>query len=245
MKFHHKFQHASDTVRNHNEIVRFTDIVLAMLQDKGLDGTTLGETLESLKSQIAYLVGAGKTNFGKIEKFINGHSSYDMEEFTDRAAYQILAKKLELDDFADKVISAINAASINNKTKLAALAFGRTNPLMMASPVSLYPLMQYTCIMNDWLDASSYVLKGIDPNNGGAMDFKKQEKQIVSGWLNQFPNLDGFQYPSELQPEVDLMMAVKNYVLANLDIIPFADLAAHIDYNIPKLPLMRRAWAIG
>lgn len=244
MKKYHCFLHAYDTVRHFNGIERTINVCIFLLQDQAPDGTPLNETLENLKSMISQNCQFIQNKYSDIEKFVIGYGGYDFEEFTNKKSPKILADKVNANTFSTTLYDAVNDPQIDTKEKLATIS--AINPLISATPVSMFPSLHYTIILNDLLDASSYTLKGINESNGIGIGWTDQEKkEIVTRYLIQFPNFLNIPYASWLQPEVDLMVLVKDYVLSNLDVLPLLDLANYIDTNITKLPLFRRVWAIG
>jgi hypothetical protein len=217
---------------------------LSLLKDQSIDKTVMNETLVNLKLFITQNCDSMLLNYANVQKFINGHETYDLSGYSDRTHVLILSDKAKADTFVGNLKVAIAASQVNSKAKLAAISITKT--IDVASPIVLYPSLQYTLILNDLLDASGYTLKGINPNDGSALIVTdEQKKQLVKGYLNQFQNFMGIAYASWLQPEVDLMMGVKDYILSNLNSIPLLDLANYIDANIEKVPLIRRNWTLG
>jgi len=244
LKTHHKWFHSYNTIRHWNRAVHDIRGCINFLKDQSADGTTLNEPLENLKNYISQGATEIIKKAGDIDKFFKKHEVYDLTEFADKTREDVLAELPPVITFANNISTLIVSPSIKGKRTLAAINV--IQPITFMTSLQIYPLMQYTGIMNDWLDASSYSLKGIDPNDGSLLLITDEEKKnMVRGWLNQFVNLLGFVYPLELKTEVTMMTSVKNWVLANLDSLSPLAIAAYIDANVPKLPLIRRIWTLG
>lgn len=244
MKSHHEFFHAYETVKKYNYHYRNILGCLSFLKDQSTDGTVLNKTLAELKAIIVSTLQFIQADFPRIKVFINGHENYDLLIHSNRALNEIVADDIKILSFTPTAINAVSAANINNKAKLAAISM--TNPLISCSPVAMFPSMRYLGILNDLLDASSYVLHGINPDDGTVLPLTDDQKKArVVGYLNQFVNFITHPWPFEFQGEVTLMVTVKDYILSNLNSISLNDLGTYIDTNITKLPLIRRSWAIG
>ena len=239
----HEFVHSRETVRHYNKVVVLGDGCLALLKDEDINGNPLDKTLENLKTDIHGNCQSILTTSTNIQAFLNGHDAYDLSAYTDRTQAEILAEKPSVDSFASNLEVAIEEPQIDSVVKLGQIT--ASNPIDYAVPVKREESYHHAIILNDWLDASSYTLQNIDHRTGGAISLTKEQQKIQAwGMLNQFENLTT-SYPSEIQSYVNKMWAVRNYVLGELGTANLLDLAQYIDNNIPKLPLMRRLWAIG
>ena len=252
MKLHHEFVHAFDTTRYYNKVVQGLDACVAALAGEDVNGypllNDLGQsmTLTDLKATIQDYTAYILSKFSRVDIFVRGFDVYDLLEWTNKPRADLLADKITSDEFCDRLKTAVTDTRITNTTKLAALAEDHPSPLMYITPVQLITEFHYTIMLNDWLDASSYMLKGINPNTGEpATKTDKEKREYVKGCLNQFGNLTGYGFSNELRTEVTIMQEVRDQVMAVIDTSDLLEIAKLIDDNIPKLPLMRRIWAIG
>ena len=124
------------------------------------------------------------------------------------------------------------------------LAQTLTNPTVNVSAVNYDKQTWYTNIINDLLDASSYVLHGITPEDGTPLSMTDtQKKERVRMYLNQIPQFIGLVSDPTLLTDCNDMKAKADYVLSHLDDTALNDLGTYIDTNVEKLPLLRRNWA--
>lgn len=245
MKKHHEVFHAHETIKNYNYIASIITDCLFFLKSQSSDGIPLSPspTLDELKSWILGKVQNVLATYSKIDKFVKGHEVYDLTQHSNKTRDQIISDKLSSDGFSTNIQTGIGLSSVNTKTKLANISI--VNPLVMGSPIVLYPSIRYVCILNDFLDSTDYVCRGIDPNSGTPLTATDNEKKaMIQGYLNQFGNYSSNPWPSEFISEVNLMYNVKDWILGNLNSSSFTDISTHINSQVTKLPLMRRNWAI-
>lgn len=245
MKPHHEFLHAYDTIKHFNHVVSAIDGVLANLKNEDIDGYPLEFSLAEIKAGISSECQNTINRYSNIDKFLKGHEVYDLLKWTNKTRVKILTDKPIADKIAKDLPVSVNAGSVNRLERLAAIASNFTNNLEYATPLKLSTEMHYAIILNDWLDASSYICKGINPNDGSvSTKTDEQKRAYVKGCLKQFGNLTWYRFSNELRTEVNAMQAVRDEVMAIVDKALLSDIASLIDGNIPKLPLMRRVWAI-
>lgn len=244
MKAHHEKAHAFQTVKEYNRAVTNIEFCKALLVDEDINGVVLDKPFEDLVSIIKNVADDCVLKFGKLNVFLNRCEQYALENHTNRSRQLVLGDKTTTDSFVVSLKDAVSAPQIKDKTKLSQLADSVVNPLDYLTPVQLETPYHYAVMMNDWLDASSYTMRGINQANGQplAMD-DKQKRAYVRGALGQFDNLQ-YSWPVDIASDITKMWDVRNYVLANLDSTDLLVLAKHIDDNIEKLPLLRRLWAL-
>jgi len=244
----HEFIHARQTTKTWNTLINHVDLAISLLRNEDLNGYFLNETFENLLSLInlncSHVINKG----GNIFKFLNGHDSYVLESYTDRSRYKVLQDKLISDEFGARFVQLVNRPQISNLTKLAAIEV--PSDIAIASLTHAAPLLmekdqQYALMMNDWLDAASYIFKNIDFNTGEPTAFSEQERRDkVTKMLGQFTPLEHFSYRQDLQDEVNLFIATKDYIISNIS-DDVTVLSAYIDSNVDKAPLIRRVWSLG
>jgi hypothetical protein len=247
MKKHHEKVHAFDTIRTYNRVVESIDTAFALLLSKSPDGTDLTLSVDDLKLYISGACTNAKKRHSDIITYITNHESYDLTQHSDKAQYTITNEKPLTDAFADRMVVEVNRPQINSLSKLAAISAlpEAESPIMYAAPAPLETPYHYAVMLNDWLDASDYTLRGIDQATGQPLSITDDQKKArVQGMLAQFGNLLFYEFPLELQPDIDNMVAVKNWVIANLNTSNLLDVAQYITDNVEKTPLMRRLWAI-
>jgi len=256
MIYLHKYFHAYDSIRKLVGIVGSGDMCVSALIGKFPDGQDIlisgepGEkprqpTIEELKGIIQANANSVIKSFAKLDTFIDGYETYDLTKYSDRTQYKIKDDKVLSDDFCDTSVQVVFAPNINNITKLSNLHDEITYPLDYPAPVNLETLVRYAGSINDKIDVASYIFRNINHQNGTETNLNEHEqREKALMYLHTTDNIVGLSYPPELSADVANMVDCINYIYAHIndDLIVLAN---YIDNAIPKLPLMRRSWAIG
>lgn len=232
---------AKQLVDNFNRIVLTADGQLSLMIGKLQDGSFYTDDINVLREDIArcstfILKTSDNLDVYKTKRQI----SINLESYSskDLVRYDNEKQTIKLVSIASNE-EAIKAANFNVLT-VKAVAF--ENPIELASPVIYENSYSYANIINDLLDASSYVLRNINPETGDITTLTDEEiRQKVKSYLIQLSNFI-VSWPNDVT-DADNMVDIADSVLADLSTISFETLAQRIVDNVPKLPLIRRNWA--
>jgi len=247
MKVRHEICATHDLSRKYNEIVNGLDFLITYLlrNVSPADGTPLHTDLQALKAEIVEVGVSLKDIKAALLMFVTKRNiTYDLSKYIDINATTLNTKLSVAETLLTKIATDISKVSVNTIDKIKTYASTVTNPTVNVSAVMYENAVKYANIVNDLLDASSYVLHNINPDDGTALGFTdEQKKERVRMYLNQIPLFIGKIVDSTLLTECNEMEAVADYVLIHLDDTALNDLGTYIDANVEKLPLMRRNWA--
>lgn len=247
MKQRHEIIATHELSRKTNDIVNTIDMIITYLlaNRSPEDATPIYATLAELKADIVARGVSLKGIKSKIATYITKRGvTFDISQYIDSNLIALNTKLADCESLLTKVSTDISKAGNNTFEKIAAYAQTLTNPMSNVSAVAYDTDTKYVNIINDLLDAASYSLHGVNPDNGTALgETDEQIKIRVRGYLIQVPRFKRDSFTPELLTDYNQMKAVADYVLANLEIIPLNDLGTYIDSNVEKLPLMRRNWA--
>jgi len=242
----HQISHASELVKHYNWQVGRVDTSISLLIDQDADGYTLNETLEQLIAWINENCANMQAHMTSLVAFIDGWDIYDLTNYTNIDTQYIRNIANFLTVHADSLADDILNPSINSKNKLANLYNKYQNTMSYANPVVRSEEVIFANRVNIYIDAAAYTLRYINEADGSLFTLNDQQiKERVIALLEKAERLSMRVPLPSLQSDMDTMMAVSNYVMANIgNSIPFSDLADYIDANVDKTPLYRRRWAL-
>ncbi|GAG91069.1 unnamed protein product, partial [marine sediment metagenome] len=183
----------------------------------------------------------------RIPTFFNGYDGYTLEEYTNRSKSQMVADMPKTATFEVGLRGVIVRPNIDNLSKLALLAVDRPNPITYLTPIMLMLFPEYNTALriNNWLDAASYAARNIHYSTGESMSWDDTEKRVlIAQFMKRVNDYSGMKFPSEIQDYVTEMKETANYVTSNLATEDPVVIGQYIDASVPKLPLMRRLWAL-
>jgi hypothetical protein len=245
----HEMQASVDIVTADHFVVDRVEALLRLMQDLDGDGNPLLDdngdpySVDQLKQFVIDIAQKIPIRKNGTDYFIaNRLITFDLGLYTSKSLQKVKDDMTGQDNHVINIRAEFNRA--NTKKKLRDLALANQNPFGYASPVNYDFAYQAANIINDFLDAASYVLRNIDFRNGNTTTLTDTEiKQQVSALLYQIPNYSGANFPADILDVQDMVDAA-NYVLAHINDTALLTLADYIDANVEKLPLMRRNWAV-
>lgn len=247
MKLHFELYHAFDLIRHHTDMVTMSDALESLKENKDINGGSLGLSIGDAKTEIDRVSKAVILKSDNIQIFIDRHDSYDLSIYTDKTHFEALTDKAVAKTFANEMIVVSKDTDIKTLDDLSKVETKPSAILNYANSVNftVNSPEHYLLMMNDFMDASGYVLRGINHKTGQSeVLLDGEKKDLVRRMLNQFRNLLGIFYSPNLRIEVDALIVVKNKVLNDLDTESLIDIADYIVNNTDRLPLMRRLWSL-
>lgn len=245
MKQRHEIAATHDISRKYNDLVNVIDyIVTYMLKNVSQEtGEPIYTDVATLKTELANWGVSLKELKTSIATFISKRQiTFDLSQYIDKNLIALNTDLATIDNFLTKTVTDIE--KLNTLAKIATAAATIINPTVNVSAVNYDTETHKTNSINSLLDASSYVLHDINPEDGTVLNWTdEQKKQRVQNYLNQIPLKMSYVREETLLADCMQMKSVADFVLANLDTVPLNDLGTYIDTNVAKLPLLRRNWA--
>ena len=178
-----------------------------------------------------------------LKEFIAEYSDADYYENTNKTVLVWDADLSALKSDGDLLVAEVS--TVKNFTKLGEKKALITSDVVPVSDVKYSVAARHTNTINDFLDASYYTLKSINPDNGEVLLLSDVElRNKVRGYLVQVPNFLDIDFGA-LQSETDDMINVVDYIMGNIDTGNLLNLSDYIGVNVERLPLFRRMWANG
>lgn len=243
MKYRHQRYIAFDLTRKFNNLNELLDQLSYFLQ--GLEpGTSVPttKTLAELKTIVKQMADHLSVKAPIIVNFVKAYLNAGYLEILGRDATTLQDQLTVLKQDADALREQI--LTVKNETKLRELAAAIVDDVPNLVPVEYVDSAIFKAnAINDFLDASYYTLLGLDENTGQPHGQDAEWiRNRVRGYLRQISNYQT-AWPEYLRDDVASMVAVADYVLANLEAVSFTELADYIGANVEKLPLLRRMWS--
>lgn len=234
-------QIADDLVKSFNAVCSAVDNIIAASKDEDIFGNQLNADVSILKETIAEENTNGVLGRNTaITSFLAGHNiEISLQNFTDRTISRYNTDRGLLEQKSKTINSAVE--EITDIEVLKTEGAKHINNVIQSRPVKYGTAYRYANIINDLLDASSYILNGINPDNGMIFDGDLKERVLM--YLNQIPQFNLGVWPMDID-DVNDMVEVANSVINDISTHDVLILAKRIDDNVPKLPLIRRNWAL-
>ncbi len=133
---------------------------------------------------------------------------------------------------------------VADKEKLTILGSEKLIATWQIDKVSKHPVKRPVAIKlingaHDSLDALSYELRGINESSG---DVEVLEDSDLRQRIIDRAYVARVEATASGHPDTSQILQVASWVTTNKDAL-FLDIADHIDFNLPKLPSIRRHWA--
>jgi len=241
MKYIHKMTVAVDLTKRSQQLNSTLDAVSAMTEKLDPVGSPLSISLDEMKATILSNVTYTSAKAKALAAFCTEYADADYLENTGKTLVQWQTLLDKFTTVSDAVAVAIPKVKNDGQLLNVKDVILPEDPII---PVKMSQDIHHGIMVNDFLDASYYTLRGINPSNGEALNMTDVElRQKTLAYLNQIDNLN-VSSPPELVDDVQNMKDVGHYVIDHIndDLLTLSD---YIGMNVEKLPLVRRMWANG
>lgn len=237
--------HAYQSMKAHNEHVQSIETCIAYLSDHDWEGNLLNADLAMLKSNVTQVCESLSMRTQKLTQFVSTHDAYETAGYIEIPTTQLVAAASAAGNFASRLSSEVVVARINTKGRLAELASSFTNPLDYINHKPLSREHHNAIMLNDWVDAAYYTLNDIHQHTGVTLGWTALRcKELARKYLLQIYSLPAAGYPVDVSDEVSTVLEAAEWTLDNLNSSSIEELTTYLG-TIPKLPLLRRMWAVG